>query len=80
MADRPMSVHDLVTAVSGGRIGNAEAIRRLNLTSYAELVDTVHANGLSMWAHRRRQPTPETLEVLRRACVGPSTSAGRTTA
>lgn len=67
--DGPMSVADLVQAVHEGSIGHAEAMARLHLTSYAELVETVHLHGLSLWGHRpvRRLP-PDTLSALAAAC------------
>lgn len=64
------TVADIIDDVSAGRIGHREAIERLGLDSYPELLDTMRANGRSLWAHRAgaRGIDKATLEVLRLAC------------
>ncbi len=58
----------MIDAVENGRIGHREAMKRLHLRTYGELVDTLHANGRRLWAHKPAKPDPDTLSVLARAC------------
>ena len=68
MSKEPMMVADVIDAVARGRIGHREAMERLGLDSYPQLVDTVHANGRIMWAHRPRRPDAKTMTLLALAC------------
>lgn len=71
MRDRAMSVADIVEAAARGKMGHSEAIRRLGLGSYGDLVETMRLNGRSLWAHRHTSNAvdDETLTVLALACA-----------
>ena len=68
MTDQVLMVSDIIEAVAGGRMGHGEAMRRLNLDTYADLVETVHLNGRTMWAHRPVRPDARTKALLAQAC------------
>ncbi len=71
MKQEPQTVAEVVDSVAHGRIGHREAMRKLHLTTYGELVETMHANGRRLWAHKPVKPARETLDLLARACSRP---------
>jgi hypothetical protein len=68
MPAEPKTVAEVIDAVANGRIGHREAMQKLHLESYGELIETMHANGRRLWAHKPTKPDPKTLDILARAC------------
>jgi hypothetical protein len=68
MSEELHTVAEIVKAVSAGRLGFKEAIRRLHLNTYDELVETVHLNGYTMPGHRAFGDRVANARIIAEAC------------
>ena len=66
-----MTLPELLGKLERGRIGHAEAMRWLNIDSYRELVEVMHANG-------RQMPGHKPYELSSGNCGGPPEGHGQT--
>jgi hypothetical protein len=59
------SFADVLEKLEKGKIGHGAAMAWLNITSYNELVDIMHANGRLMPGHQPMRVSPETRALVR---------------
>ena len=74
-----MTLAEMLDKLEAGRIGHAEAMQWLDVDSYTELVEIVHANGRQMPGHRPFPLSPETRALLRQVThpVAPKVRSSR---
>jgi hypothetical protein len=68
MAREPETAAEIMDAVEQGTIGHRRAMEALHLESFDALVETMHLNGRTFWAHRATRPSAENKAALRLAC------------
>src|SRR5690242_2538533 len=59
------SLADVLEKLEKGEIGHSAAMEWLNVTSYADLVEIMHANGRLMPGHQPMRVAPATRALLR---------------
>jgi hypothetical protein len=59
------SLADVLERLEKGRIGHRAAMEWLNVASYDDLVEIMHANGRLMPGHQPMRVTPETRALVR---------------
>lgn len=62
---------DVLERLEAGKIGHRAAMDWLDIDSYAQLVEIVHANGRRMPGHRDMVITPQTRAVIRQVARPP---------
>jgi hypothetical protein len=60
-----MSLADVLETLEKGKMGHAAAMEWLNVQSYDELVEIMHANNRLMPGHQPMRVSPETRALVR---------------
>jgi hypothetical protein len=58
-------VADVLERLEKGKIGHRAAMEWFNVSSYADLVEIMHANGRLMPGHQPMKVSPETRALVR---------------
>jgi hypothetical protein len=61
-----LSVADVLDLLEQHKIGHRLAMDYFGYSTYADLVDTMHANGRTMPGHQPMRIAPETMAIIKR--------------